>query len=100
MEGIWPVLKRDVLANPAVASFGHLVNVIRHGRRRSSLSPASSRGASPDAQPQYLAPPERLWRVRLIGQLGDCSSHGAHPGLICHEAACRRPCRWQPLDPH
>lgn len=29
-EGIWPVLKRGVLANLAAASFGHLIQVIRH----------------------------------------------------------------------
>jgi hypothetical protein len=32
--------------------------------------------------------------------LVDCRSDGAHPGLICHVAACGGPCRWQPLDPH
>ena len=53
-----------------------------------------------DAQPQQLAPPERLRRVRVLGQLSDCNSNGAHPCLISHEAACRRPCRRQPLDPH
>jgi len=31
VEGIWSVLKGGVLANLAVASFGHLVQVIRHG---------------------------------------------------------------------
>jgi len=31
VEGIWSVLKRGVLANLAVASFGHLVLVLRHG---------------------------------------------------------------------
>jgi len=30
-EGIWSVLKRGVLANLAAASFGHLIQVIRHG---------------------------------------------------------------------
>jgi hypothetical protein len=34
------------------------------------------------------------------GQLGDCNSNGAHSCLIRHEAACRRSCRRQPLDPH
>jgi len=29
--GTWSVLKRGVPANLAVASFGHLVQVIRHG---------------------------------------------------------------------
>jgi hypothetical protein len=53
-----------------------------------------------DAQPQHLAPPERLRWVWVIGQLGDCNSNGAHPGLVGHEAACRRSCRRQPLDPH
>ncbi len=31
VEGIWSVLKRGVLANLAVASSAHLVQVIRHG---------------------------------------------------------------------
>jgi hypothetical protein len=31
VERIWPVLKRGVLASLAVASLGHLIQVIRHG---------------------------------------------------------------------
>ena len=34
VEGIWSVLKRGDLANLAVASFGHLVQVIRHGLKK------------------------------------------------------------------
>ena len=39
VEGIWPVLKRGVLANLAVASFGHLVQVIRHGLKKIQYQP-------------------------------------------------------------
>jgi hypothetical protein len=46
VEGIWSVLKRGVLANLAVASFAHLVQVIRHGLKKISTSPASSKAAS------------------------------------------------------
>ena len=38
-EGIWSVLKRGVLANLAVASFGHLVQVIRHGLKKIQYQP-------------------------------------------------------------
>jgi hypothetical protein len=37
VEGIWSVLKGGVLANLAVASFGHLVQVIRHGLKQDGL---------------------------------------------------------------
>ena len=39
VEGIWPVLKRGVLANLAVASFGHLIQVIRHGLKKIQYQP-------------------------------------------------------------
>ena len=39
VEGIWSVLKRGVLANLAVASFAHLLQVIRHGLKKSTTSP-------------------------------------------------------------
>jgi hypothetical protein len=39
VEGIWSVLKRGVLANLAVASFGHLVQVIRHGLKKIRYQP-------------------------------------------------------------
>ena len=45
VEGIWSVLKRGVLANLAVASFAHLIQVIRHGLKKSSTSPVSSKAA-------------------------------------------------------
>jgi len=34
VEGIWSVLKRGVLANLAVTSFSHLLQVIRHGLKK------------------------------------------------------------------
>jgi hypothetical protein len=37
--GIWPVLKGGVLANLAVASFGHLIQVIRHGLKKIQYRP-------------------------------------------------------------
>jgi hypothetical protein len=60
-EGIWSVLKRGVLANLAAASFGHLIQVIRHGLnedpvpaqphrrlpRRNRAGPATSRNIDP-----------------------------------------------------
>jgi len=49
VEGLWSVLKRGVLANLAVTSFAHLVQVIRHGLKKIQwTSPASSRAASPE----------------------------------------------------
>ena len=39
VEGIWSVLKRGALANLAVASFGHLVQVIRHGLKKIQYQP-------------------------------------------------------------
>ena len=39
VEGIWSVLKRGVLANLAVASFAHLVQVIRHGLKKLQYQP-------------------------------------------------------------
>ena len=48
VEGIWSVLKRGALANLAVTSFAHLIQVIRHGLKKSSTSPASSKAASPE----------------------------------------------------
>jgi hypothetical protein len=44
VEGIWPVLKGGVLANLAVASFGHLVQVIRHGLRKVQYRPGLIEG--------------------------------------------------------
>jgi hypothetical protein len=37
LVGIWSALKRGVLANLAVASFAHLVQVIRHGLKKSLI---------------------------------------------------------------
>jgi hypothetical protein len=39
VEGIWSVLERGVLANLAVASFAHLVHVIRHGLKKIQYQP-------------------------------------------------------------
>jgi hypothetical protein len=39
LEGIWSVLKRGVLANLAVTSFAHLVQVIRHGLKKIQYQP-------------------------------------------------------------
>jgi DDE superfamily endonuclease len=44
VEGIWPVLKRGVLANLAVASYGHLVQVIRHGLKKIQYQPGLLEG--------------------------------------------------------
>jgi transposase-like protein len=44
LEGIWSVLKRGVLANLAVASFGHLVQVIRHGLKKIQYQPGLIEG--------------------------------------------------------
>ena len=38
-EGIWSVLKRGVLANLAVTSFAHLIQVIRHGLKKIQYQP-------------------------------------------------------------
>ena len=43
-EGIWSVLKRGVLANLAVASYGHLVQVIRHGLKKIQYQPGLLEG--------------------------------------------------------
>ena len=43
-EGIWSVLKRGVLANLAVASFGHLIQVIRHGLKKIQYQPGLIEG--------------------------------------------------------
>jgi hypothetical protein len=43
-KGIWSVLKRGVLANLAVASFGHLVQVIRHGLKKIQYRPGLIEG--------------------------------------------------------
>jgi hypothetical protein len=44
VEGLWSVLKRGVLANLAVASFGHLVQVIRHGLKKIQYQPGLIEG--------------------------------------------------------
>ena len=44
VEGIWPVLKGGVLANLAVASFAHLVQVIRHGLKKIQYRPGLIEG--------------------------------------------------------
>jgi hypothetical protein len=44
VEGIRSVLKRGVLANLAVASFAHLVQVIRHGLKKIQYQPRLTEG--------------------------------------------------------
>ena len=44
VEGIWSVLKGGVLANLAVASFAHLVLVIRHGLKKIQYRPGLIEG--------------------------------------------------------
>ena len=44
VEGIWSVLMRGVLANLAVASFAHLVQVIRHGLKKIQYQPGLIEG--------------------------------------------------------
>jgi hypothetical protein len=44
VEGLWSVLKGGVLANLAVASFGHLVRVIRHGLKKIQYQPGLIEG--------------------------------------------------------
>ena len=44
VEGIWSVLQGGVLANLAVASFGHLVQVIRHGLKKVQYRPGLIEG--------------------------------------------------------
>jgi hypothetical protein len=44
VEGLWAVLKRGVLANLAVARFGHLVQVIRHGLKKIQYQPGLIEG--------------------------------------------------------
>ena len=39
VEGISSVLKRGVLANLAVASFAHLLQIIRHGLKKIQYQP-------------------------------------------------------------
>jgi hypothetical protein len=43
-EGIWSVLKRGVLADLAAASFGHLIQVIRHGLKKIQYQPGLIEG--------------------------------------------------------
>jgi hypothetical protein len=44
MEGIWSVIKGGVLANLAVASFSHLLRVIRHGLKKIQYQPGLIEG--------------------------------------------------------
>src|SRR5215472_17306563 len=44
VEGIWSVLKGGVLANLAVASFAHLVQVSRHGLKKIQYQPGLIEG--------------------------------------------------------
>ena len=43
-EGLWSVLKRGVLANLALASFAHLIQVIRHGLKKIQYQPGLIEG--------------------------------------------------------
>ena len=42
------MLKGGVLANLAVASFGHLVQVVRHGLKKIQYQPGRIEAASPE----------------------------------------------------
>jgi hypothetical protein len=44
VEGIWSVIKGGVLANLAVASFSHLLQVIRHGLKKIQYQPGLIEG--------------------------------------------------------
>ena len=44
VEGIWSVLKRGALANLAVASIAHLLQVIRHGLKKIQYQPGLIEG--------------------------------------------------------
>ena len=44
VEGIWSVLKRGALANLAVTSFAHLIQVIRHGLKKIQYQPGLIEG--------------------------------------------------------
>jgi hypothetical protein len=44
VEGIWSALKRGVLANLALAGFGHLVQVIRYGLKKIQYQPGLIEG--------------------------------------------------------
>jgi hypothetical protein len=44
------VLKRGVLANPALASFAHLVRVIRRGLKKIQYQSGLIEGASPETR--------------------------------------------------
>ena len=44
VEGIWSVLKRGVLANLAITSFAHLLQVIRHGLKTIQYQPGLIEG--------------------------------------------------------
>ena len=44
LEGIWSVLKRGVLANLAVTSFSHLLQVLRHGLKKIQYQPGLIEG--------------------------------------------------------
>ena len=44
MEGIWSSLKRGPLANLAVTSYAHLLQVIRHGLKKTQHQPGLIEG--------------------------------------------------------
>jgi len=44
LEGVWSVLKRGVLANLAIASFAHLIQVVRHGLKKIQYQPGLIEG--------------------------------------------------------
>ncbi len=71
VEGIWSMLKRGVLANLAVASFAHLVQVIRHGLKKAQYQPGLIEGLPPRNWAEHGA--------RLDGhhELKVCSSNQA-----------------------
>ncbi len=48
LKGIWSVPKRGPLASVAFIGFAHLLQVIKHGLRKSSVGPGSSTAALPE----------------------------------------------------
>jgi hypothetical protein len=59
-EGIWSVLKRGVPANLAVASFAHLVLVIRHGLKMIQYRPGLIEGCLAGTGLTVVPRPARL----------------------------------------
>jgi hypothetical protein len=58
------VLKRGVLANLAVASFAHLVQVIWHGLKKIQYQPVSSKAALPEPGSPWNANTQRTSPIK------------------------------------